>query len=228
MLLPPDDAEHFLKVYQAALHHIAGSRCKGNKEYAAARRLLYGSKYRNNPPTDDTDLLAALKTAVYDDFIIGRHLPRYTEMIGPKDKVYWVKGLTNEFKDIMPPWIWVKTAVMQFKGHWITDGLIESTNLLIGRNMIRTFTETIREAKAKVQAQAKTGAKKARMKGRNVPRSKENKTREKRITMEIVVDAYNEQERAMGWYYYLEENNPVSVHSQVHQRSHDFTIGRRE
>jgi hypothetical protein len=29
--------------------------------------------------------------------------------------------------------------------------------------------------------------------------------REKRITMEIVVDAYDEQERAMGWYYYLEE-----------------------
>jgi hypothetical protein len=29
--------------------------------------------------------------------------------------------------------------------------------------------------------------------------------REQRITMEIVVDAYDAQERAMGWYYYLEE-----------------------
>ena len=28
--------------------------------------------------------------------------------------------------------------------------------------------------------------------------------REERITMEIVVDAYNEDERALGWYYYLE------------------------
>ena len=167
--------------------------------------LLYGTKYRKNPPTDDKDLLAALKTAVYDDFIIGRHLPRHTEMIGPKDKVYWVKGLTTEFKDIMPPWIWVKTAVMQFKGHWITDGLIESTNLLIGRNMIRNFTETIREAKVKAQVIAKTGGKKASTKGRTPLQPKENKTREKRITMEIVVDAYNEQERAMGWYYYLEE-----------------------
>jgi hypothetical protein len=34
---------------------------------------------------------------------------------------------------------------------------------------------------------------------------KENKTRERRIEMEVVVDAYNESERAMGWYYYLEE-----------------------
>jgi Calcium binding len=29
--------------------------------------------------------------------------------------------------------------------------------------------------------------------------------REERIEMEIVVDAYDEEERAMGWYYYLED-----------------------
>jgi hypothetical protein len=34
---------------------------------------------------------------------------------------------------------------------------------------------------------------------------KENKEREKRIEMEIVVDAYNEVEPTMGWYYYLQE-----------------------
>ncbi|MBN2563792.1 MAG: calcium-binding protein [Phycisphaerae bacterium] len=31
-----------------------------------------------------------------------------------------------------------------------------------------------------------------------------NRAREQRITMEIVVDAYDESERAMGWYCYLE------------------------
>jgi hypothetical protein len=31
-----------------------------------------------------------------------------------------------------------------------------------------------------------------------------DEARGERITMEIVVDAYNEDERAMGWYYYLE------------------------
>ena len=30
--------------------------------------------------------------------------------------------------------------------------------------------------------------------------------REERISMEIVVDAYDSEERALGWYYYLEEN----------------------
>lgn len=32
---------------------------------------------------------------------------------------------------------------------------------------------------------------------------------ENRIEMEIIVDAYNESERAMGWYYYLQDNMSV-------------------
>ena len=35
-------------------------------------------------------------------------------------------------------------------------------------------------------------------------KSKRDKEREHRIDMEIVVDAHDADERAMGWYYYLE------------------------
>jgi len=35
---------------------------------------------------------------------------------------------------------------------------------------------------------------------------KENRIREKRIMDEIIVDCYDETEKSMGWYYYLEEN----------------------
>jgi Calcium binding len=35
--------------------------------------------------------------------------------------------------------------------------------------------------------------------------AKKDDVREQRIDMEVVVDAYDEQERAMGWYYYLQE-----------------------
>lgn len=34
---------------------------------------------------------------------------------------------------------------------------------------------------------------------------KRDPERERRITMEIVVDAYDTPERAMGWYYYLQD-----------------------
>ena len=37
------------------------------------------------------------------------------------------------------------------------------------------------------------------------PEIETDEVREHRITMEAVVDAYNEQERAIGWYYYLEQ-----------------------
>ena len=35
---------------------------------------------------------------------------------------------------------------------------------------------------------------------------KEDKAREERIAMEVIVDAYGPEEQAMGWYYYLENN----------------------
>ena len=35
--------------------------------------------------------------------------------------------------------------------------------------------------------------------------AKQNQQRERRIEQEIVVDAYGAEEKAMGWYYYLEE-----------------------
>lgn len=34
---------------------------------------------------------------------------------------------------------------------------------------------------------------------------KKDPKRERRITMEIIVDAYDPEEQATGWYYYLEE-----------------------
>ncbi len=37
-------------------------------------------------------------------------------------------------------------------------------------------------------------------------RVKKDTEREHRIVMEIVVDAYDETERALGWYYYLKDN----------------------
>jgi hypothetical protein len=36
-------------------------------------------------------------------------------------------------------------------------------------------------------------------------KGKRDPEREERISMEIVVDCYNESEQAMGWYYYLQD-----------------------
>lgn len=38
-----------------------------------------------------------------------------------------------------------------------------------------------------------------------MPKVEKDEVREYRIDMEVVVDAYDEAERALGWYYYLDE-----------------------
>jgi hypothetical protein len=40
-----------------------------------------------------------------------------------------------------------------------------------------------------------------------------DEAREERITMEAVVDAYGEDEQAMGWYYYLDVATCNTNHS---------------
>ena len=48
-----------------------------------------------------------------------------------------------------------------------------------------------------------------------MPKVKTSRAREHRIEMEIVVDAYSPEERAMGWYYYLEEKLGVPFQARV-------------
>jgi hypothetical protein len=38
-----------------------------------------------------------------------------------------------------------------------------------------------------------------------MPKIERDETREERIIMEIIVDAYGAEEQAMGWYYYLDD-----------------------
>ena len=60
------------------------------------------------------------------------------------------------------------------------------------------------------------------MKEKPKPRAKPQKdeVREERITMDIVVDAYNEDERAMGWYYYLDAKLSVPFRAKcIEERS---------
>jgi Calcium binding len=56
---------------------------------------------------------------------------------------------------------------------------------------------------------------------------KENKTRERRIEMEVVVDAYNESERAIGWYYYLEERLKFPFKAGCKIQAWGFSVAHR-
>jgi len=55
----------------------------------------------------------------------------------------------------------------------------------------------------------------------------ENEVRETRIIDEIIVDCYNEEEQAMGWYYYLEDilNFPFTAKCILKRQTSPLKIG---
>ena len=58
-------------------------------------------------------------------------------------------------------------------------------------------------------------------------RQAKDETREERIDMEIIVDAYDTEERALGWYYYLDVNLhfPFSAKCIAHRTSSPLKVG---
>jgi len=58
---------------------------------------------------------------------------------------------------------------------------------------------------------------------------KRNKARERRIAMDIVVDAYTPEEQAMGWYYYLEDRLqfPFRARCVSHRHMSPLRVGEK-
>jgi hypothetical protein len=144
MLLEKERADHFLRVYKDLLEKVSCRKLNGPMEYAEARTLLFSDEVLDTPPTEDVELLRALKSAAYGDFVVARHLRRWSEMIGPDNHVYRVKGISTELRDLTGSWTVVRTAVMQFAENVICDGLIEERGIHIGPNMRKELLEMIR------------------------------------------------------------------------------------
>ena len=48
-----------------------------------------------------------------------------------------------------------------------------------------------------------------------MPNPKPKPSRERRITYEIVVDAHDSEERAMGWYNYMDDKLDFPFHAKI-------------
>jgi hypothetical protein len=59
-------------------------------------------------------------------------------------------------------------------------------------------------------------------------RLKEDPVREERIIYEIVVDAYGEEERAMGWYYYAENEMQFPFRARCHAADESSPLRKGE
>jgi hypothetical protein len=62
----------------------------------------------------------------------------------------------------------------------------------------------------------------------DMAQSQQDPEREERITMEVVVDAYDAEERSMGWFYYLQDKIqfPFQAKCVTKRRSSPLAVGK--
>ena len=146
-LLPERDAAQFLSSYKNLLQTVAGQKIENLEEYAKARSKFFSSKrLLAIPPTNDSELLSALKTAQFAPFIVCCHLERYTVIMGTDQSVHKIKGITTQLSEIIEPWSYVQTAIMLFRGNWIYDGILLKQNIAIGKEIRKEIITRIRNA----------------------------------------------------------------------------------
>ena len=99
----------------------------------------------------DLELVSSWKRCVIGNFILDRILKKGAILISVETKeVYQVSGIISTWGEMfglarLP--VVFKTALMPFEGVIITNSLLLTSNLIIGRNMAKAFREIYLNAK---------------------------------------------------------------------------------
>lgn len=159
---------------EAALHFIAGYRTLlaaavgGSAELPRARLLALLSDAREKVAADPSlidaaaasleaqgrpvaaDVLHAVRTLKLKRWIYLRDTTRHSIFIDPAgDDAYAVRGLTDRLRDVIGgTGVVVTTAVVDYRGHYLCDGLFATPLAWIGSNMRREFGEALARLKA--------------------------------------------------------------------------------
>ncbi len=173
MLLPPEDAALFLRLYPALLGFVAGrlGSTEGVHDLASFRACSLEVKVKirdqlydnlhlldayvsENPDgwsDAELDLITAWRRALRGTFIALRDLKKFTLLLDEHEppKVYGVLGLTTELADMMPlplP-VMLQAVLLPWKGQIVCDGLIVPYNVILGGGIRRNAEESYRRAK---------------------------------------------------------------------------------
>jgi len=175
MLIPPEEAGLFFKLYPSLIGFAAGRidgaagivdahtfRSASNEARAEARdRMLdntgiIGEFIKKNPDEFREQELAHVakwKDVIRGRFVVERDLRKYTIFLDDSEpaRAYGVLGLTDEIVDMLPFGLpaYVEAVLLPWMGMIICDGLIRHDNLIIGRGLADEFKEAYRHAKAR-------------------------------------------------------------------------------
>ena len=172
-------------------------------------------------PEDEQKILLGWKKRVPGDFILLKHLARYSVFMDFRDEdpnLYGVVGLTSELSEMFPQAVMpvlVNATLLPFKGMIIYDSLLSAKNIRFGGGYKKNFNESYKRSKEKLGI--KTSFDILPLPSVQVPKlhkKTSGKKRRQRIYDDILVDTYGEEDaEIMSWYYYLEGRMSFPFHA---------------
>ena len=97
----------------------------------------------------DLALIASWKKRIADNFLIYKHLKKYTVFMG-KGGLYGVVGIVSPIEELFPSYVlplYAQAVLLPFEGRIIYDSLIGTYNIAYGSGMLRGFKEDYRKLK---------------------------------------------------------------------------------
>ena len=174
MILDPDDAERFFKLYKA-LTLFVGQRLKFIEPPAKSANVIVAlpleqrvkvrdalpkhldlidafveeNPFKLNP--EELGIVRSWHDLVAGEFYVLRHLKKYTVFLTAKEPTvaYGVVALSDPFEEVItqPLPFFGKTVLLPYQGRIIYDGLLSGYNFIIGSNIRRGLNDAYNDAK---------------------------------------------------------------------------------
>ncbi len=233
LVIDPALAHRFIKVYKKFLLSIytpdgADSESQSGPQqlhaararYLENRNLLdeYVTTLEAGTEPIDRQMILAIRNLDFSRWVYLRDLKSCSIFIKEGGgSGYGVLGLTDEISVLTGGGsVVLEMGIVVLDDHYVCDGLFASL-VRLGPGYRKSYNELYKELRQEGNfhvnptlpsiSKAKVVKPRAAARQKDISKAaKKEPAREKRIEMEIVVDAYGALEQAMGWYYYLENN----------------------
>ena len=99
---------------------------------------------------DERAILLSWKRCLSGQFVLERILKKGAILISETNEVYQAVGIVSSWEEMFhhaPLPLFLKATLLPFRSMIISDGLIQTYNILMGKNMARPFKDTYMDAK---------------------------------------------------------------------------------
>ncbi len=152
MLLDTELSDDFLYKYKMLMVYLNNGEMPCDIEgFAAKRTEIYDCLDEINESMSEavgSEFLSCLQDAVYGDFI---YLKKYKDGYAFKhieSGIYYrAVALTTPLEEFMNEFVVVNTTIIPFNGRFVCDGLITSSNVALGKGIMKEVREGYHQAR---------------------------------------------------------------------------------